>query len=318
MDNLQLYISNSSNVYRNIAIECCLHKYYSFCPTLYLWSNDNTVVIGKHQLANLECNIAELFNNQGLLARRLSGGGAVYHDKHNLCFSFICNKNIFNISQNYDIIIKALRLFGIESSLSGRNDLESSGRKFSGNAFYTKDGAIVHHGTLLIDTDIALMQKLLLVNKRKLVGHGVDSVISRVVNLKELNSSITKLDLINAIISISQVDKAKQIEFNQEQNDYITQQIEFLSSSQWLYGFDNYVSQAEGSFSWGNAKVFYTVEKGKIANIKITTDSLFVEQISEAEQFLVGVNPLTYQVDGSLFEQNKLTIINDVINLINK
>ena len=104
--------------------------------TLFLWQNEKTVFIGRNQDAYSECDTEKLESDGGYLARRITGGGAVYHDRGNLNVSFICHKDIYDSAAQADIILKALERLGIEAERNGRNDLLVRGRKFSGHAFY--------------------------------------------------------------------------------------------------------------------------------------------------------------------------------------
>lgn len=159
---------------------------------LYLWQNQKTVVIGKNQNCWKECKVEELQKDGGTLVRRSSGGGAVFHDLGNLNFTFLVRKNNYDLNKQLDVILKSVQKFGIDAKRSGRNDITVDDRKFSGNAFYTSGDCCYHHGTILLDVDMKNLSKYLTVSTEKLQSKGVSSVKSRVVNLKELNSEITK------------------------------------------------------------------------------------------------------------------------------
>lgn len=307
---LKLFISNSFDVYRNIAIECALAK---TCPEntqiLYLWSNENAVVIGKHQLAGAECDYKRLYEDKGKLARRLSGGGAVYHDIHNLCFSFISRSDIYDQKTDYNIIAEGINSFGLVCAVSGRNDIEIDGKKFSGNAFYTQEGIKVHHGTLLVNTDISLMEKYLRGNAEKLKGHGVSSMPSRVVNLASLCPFITKEALCKSIIQAAEkaYGKGEEIDISSLYGLIENYKI-LLSSNRWLFGFGKYQNCQSKRFSWGDCQVHYSVEKGVICKLSIITDCLDGEKIDDITDLLVGESlPLAKSDDG---------IYNDIISLI--
>src|SRR6056297_3015303 len=162
---------------------------------LYLWQNDNTGVIGRNQNAWKECRSELLAEEGGKLARRLSGGGAVYHDLGNLNFTFIMDKDNYNLKKQLKVILEAVRDQGIEAEFSGRNDLVVKSKKFSGNAFYVGSEAAYHHGTILVDTDFQKLVKYLQVSREKIESKGVDSVRSRVINLKELKNELTIKDI---------------------------------------------------------------------------------------------------------------------------
>ena len=158
IDRLQVYESEGFDPYRNLAIEQhLLETVLGGCCLLYLWRNERTVVIGRNQNAWAECRTTLLSEEGGRLARRLSGGGAVYHDLGNLNFTFLMRTEDYDLDRQLNVIQTACRLGGIETERSGRNDLLADGRKFSGNAFYRHEGRSYHHGTLLVDTDMNRM-----------------------------------------------------------------------------------------------------------------------------------------------------------------
>ena len=152
---------------------------------LYLWANDKTVFIGKNQNLYTECRLAELLQDGGFPARRFTGGGAVYHDKGNLNFTFIAMRGDYDIPNQFSIMTGAMRSLGFNAELNGRNDVLIEGKKFSGNAFYKSEGACLHHGTVLISANYDAIAKYLNVSRVKLNAKGVKSVVSRVTNLSE-------------------------------------------------------------------------------------------------------------------------------------
>ncbi len=184
--------SNVRDVYYNLALEYTMAENN---PTgsaiLFLWQNANTVVIGKHQNPYRECNLIAIKADNIMLARRPSGGGAVFHDKANLNFSFIYAKGEYNLSRNYKIIIDALSTLGIDAYTSGRNDILFQDKKFSGNAFYTVGNARVHHGTIMVGVNMDSLAKYLSASNLKLASKGVASVSSRVINLASVQPSLT-------------------------------------------------------------------------------------------------------------------------------
>lgn len=291
MSNLYFYVSDSLNPYLNISKECFFVEQPLNGVVLYLWSNERTVVIGKHQNAARECDVRSLLADGGTLARRYSGGGAVFHDAHNLNFTFVAQSEFYNQNKHFDVIVNALKAYGLNAVVSGRNDMETDGKKFSGNAFYSKNGIKLHHGTILIDTDKMLMQKYLTVSKEKLVAHGVESVKARVVNLKELKPDIKKEDLIVKLReSFEKTYNTNAVDIKEKDFDasYIKNKQKFLASNEWLYGFETYENSVEQKFGWGKVEVNYKVEKDVLTGVNIFTDSLDVDKIEEIKTYLIG------------------------------
>ena len=147
-----VYKRQEQYLLENVQQETCI---------LYLWQNRRTVVIGRNQNALRECRTTQLEADGGFLARRLSGGGAVFHDLGNLNFTFLVNKEDYDLQRQLSVIVEACRAMGIPAECSGRNDVLSEGRKFSGNAFYEHRGKSYHHGTLLVDVDMENMLSLI-------------------------------------------------------------------------------------------------------------------------------------------------------------
>lgn len=175
------------------AFNLALEEYvFEFLPRdrsyFMLWQNDNAVIVGRYQNTLAEVNESFARANDIRIVRRLSGGGAVYHDKGNLNYTFITDTtptaaidfNLFCYP-----IIQALNKLGIQAVLSGRNDMTVDGKKFSGNAQYTRNGRVMHHGTIMFDSNLDIMEQALSVDPLKIHAKGVRSVRSRVTNLRE-------------------------------------------------------------------------------------------------------------------------------------
>lgn len=167
--------------------------------TLFLWRNSPTVVIGRHQNAWSECKVDEMEAAGIKLARRHSGGGAVFQDLGNTNFTFLSPANDFDKARNTGIIVRALAELGVSAQPSGRNDITVGARKVSGAAFKQSGDRSFHHGTLLINVDMGALQRYLNPHKAKLQSKGVKSVAARVVNLADINPSITHDSAVHAI-----------------------------------------------------------------------------------------------------------------------
>ena len=153
---------------------------------LMLWQNDNAIIIGKHQNTAAEINEAYVREHGIKVVRRLSGGGAVYHDLGNLNFTLIADDQggAIDFRLFCQPVIRALEKAGVHAELNGRNDMTINGQKFSGNAQYRKNGRVMHHGTILFDSDPSVLANALQVDAEKVRAKGVKSVRSRVTNVR--------------------------------------------------------------------------------------------------------------------------------------
>lgn len=179
--------SDSIDARYNLALEQyvfdSLDRAYGY---FILWQNANTVVVGRHQNTIAEIDREYCERNDVTVVRRLSGGGAVYHDLGNVNFTFIADSDNkkFDFAMFCAPVKAALASFGVGVEISGRNDMSIDQKKFSGNAQYQKEGRVMHHGTILYDSDLSVVSKALCVPKEKLKSKGVVSVRSRVTNIK--------------------------------------------------------------------------------------------------------------------------------------
>ena len=168
--------------------------------TLFLWRNSETVVIGRSQNPWVECKIDKMEADDVFLARRQSGGGAVFHDLGNTNFTFLSPKADYDQAANFTIIINALKKLGIDAELSGRNDMQVGDKKISGSAFKHAADRSFHHGTLLVNANMQKLGDYLNPHPLKLKAKGIKSVRARVANLVEFNASINHETLSAAII----------------------------------------------------------------------------------------------------------------------
>ena len=153
---------------------------------LMLWQNDNAIIIGKHQNTAAEINEAFVREHGIRVVRRLSGGGAVYHDLGNLNYTLISDAEGAELDLGVFCrpVIRALQKLGVDARLNGRNDMTIDGQKFSGNAQYRKEGRVMHHGTILFDSEMSVLAGALQVDEEKIRAKGVKSVRSRVTNVR--------------------------------------------------------------------------------------------------------------------------------------
>lgn len=276
---LSVFISSCTDPYENLAREEFLtfHAEPGEC-ILYLWQNAHTVVIGRNQNCWKECRVAELEESGGRLARRLSGGGAVYHDMGNLNFTFCMKKEEADVSKQASVIRRAAASFGLDARLTGRNDVTIDGRKFSGNAFFDSKGCYYHHGTLLLYTDTSLMTKYLRPSAAKLASKGVDSVRSRVVNLQELCPQITVEAMKEAMTEAFSAEYGHPVgAFDGKRFDEaeIRRLAARFGSWEWKYGRRiPFTHQSGRRFAWGEAELSLKVNGGVIEEAVFATDSM--------------------------------------------
>ena len=293
-------LSTQSNPYLNIAVEQYLLSQPSDGDiTLYLWANRRTVVIGQFQNPYAECDVDLLEADGGFLMRRRTGGGAVFHDLGNLNFSFIVPYELYDQTRQFTVLQHAVADYGLETELSGRNDVLCRGRKFSGNAFSKGRNQRLHHGTILIRTDVEAVQKYLKVKPAKLHRHGVDSHKSRIVNLSELNPDITAESIVPHLLhAFEQEYGAPAVSLNFEALAALpeVQQIAAsFASPDWKYGrWQQFEAQQSAQFPWGGVEISLVVDEASstISSVKIASDCLFPDVIELAQHLLTGASTL--------------------------
>lgn len=312
---LQIIIGNQYNPYINLAVESnLLDNFLPNTVSLFLWKNKQTVVIGTNQNPYSECDIESLLNEGGFLARRRTGGGAVYHDLGNLNFSFIADKDIYDVKKQMQVIQKALLDFNLETEVSGRNDITYQGRKFSGNAFAKTKHQGLHHGTILIKTDGERLQRYLKVKPAKLHKHGVKSVASRVINLSEV-ADITSENIIPHLIRAFEdvyQNTATVINFDDLCNNDAIELSQHIGSVEYLFGkWKEFHTKKSATFDWGSIDLDLDIDedKGIIRDINIASDSLEPVSINAAIELLRGAS-----LKEAPSSDNK--IITDIISLI--
>lgn len=293
IDRLVWIGTENTYPYRNLAMEeyMTTHVPEGTC-ILFLWQNRHTVVIGKNQNCWRECRVNCLEEEGGYLVRRLSGGGAVFHDLGNLNFTFIVRKKDYDVDRQLQVILEAVRLLGIQAQKTGRNDITVNGRKFSGNAFYRSGDYCYHHGTLLIRADKETMSRYLNVSKEKLASKGVASVKSRVANLCEFCPDLTveqmKAALVEAFSHVygRTAVKMEETELPEETIRTLTKRFE---SWQWKYGRKiPFEYEMERRFSWGGIQMQFHVNEGRIQEAAVFSDAMDQEMIGELEERLRG------------------------------
>lgn len=323
LKNLRIFETDCTDPYRNLATEKYLleHVQPGEC-ILYLWQNKNTVVIGRNQNPWTECRTSLLAQEGGLLARRLSGGGAVYHDLGNLNFTFLTDDEHYDLPRQLSVIQAACQSLGIIAVPSGRNDLLVEDRKFSGNAFYHSQGRAYHHGTILINADMDKLSRYLSPPKAKLEAKGVSSVRSRVTNLIEFAPGLTCGLMQRAMkTAFSEIYSlpTKPFLLTQEAENVIAADAQRNGSWQWLFGTKLPFSfQCEAHFPWGHIHLQLSAEGGYVHCAKVYSDAMDWSLPALVEQALTGCKFGTDAMCSALFRAESIpsAVREDLCNML--
>ncbi|WP_147533134.1 lipoate--protein ligase [Bacillus marasmi] len=282
----------------NLAIEEYALKKLNINETyLLFYINEPSIIIGKNQNTIEEINTDYVEKNGIHVVRRLSGGGAVYHDLGNLNFSFITKddgESFHNFQKFTQPVINALKKLGVNAELSGRNDIVAEGRKISGNAQFSTKGRMFSHGTLLFDSEIDSVVSALKVKKDKIESKGIKSIRSRVANISEfLSESITIEDFRHLLLESIFEGETDIPEYVLTESDW--KEINQLSKERyqnwdWNYGKSpKFNLQHSHRFPVGQIDVRLEVNKGEIGLCKIYGDFFGIGDVQDIEERLVGI-----------------------------
>lgn len=284
---LKVFLSDSYNPYLNLATEeWIFHNLDPSMQVLFLWRNEETVVIGRNQNPWSECNLTKMKEDHVHLARRTTGGGAVFHDLGNTNFTFLSPKNSYRRENNIEIILSALKKFSIEGYASGRNDLlisfDDGPRKFSGSAYREKNDRAFHHGTLLLHADLNRLGMYLTPNPKKLQAKGKESVRARVANLNEISKDLKHQQIVESMIQAFEnfYGATAEVEMLSMESlkkiDELNGQFQRLSSFEWLYGQTlEFTHQMDQYLTLGFFDFHFQVEDAVIKDLKVYTDCLY-------------------------------------------
>ncbi len=286
---MKLYRNDHTDPYFNIAAE----QYLMDTETedvFMLWRNDRAVIIGRNQNAYAEINHAFVKEHDIPVVRRLTGGGAVFHDPGNLCFTFIVSREScpeMDFSRFCHPILEALRALGVPAELSGRNDMVVEGRKFSGNAECVYGDKVLHHGTILFSADLSRLTGALNVDEDKVRSKGIKSVRSRVCNLSEYLPDLSVTDL---KACLEKAVDAEPTTFLREQLDGIHVLVkEKYATWEWNYGRSReYQTTVKHRFPFGGVELSYTADRGILTAVRLEGDFFTTGDVSAWENALVG------------------------------
>ncbi|WP_061569197.1 lipoate--protein ligase [Caldibacillus debilis] len=282
----------------NLAIEEYALKHLDIDETyLLFYINRPSIIIGRNQNTIEEINTDYVEKNEIIVVRRLSGGGAVYHDLGNLNFSFITKDDgdsFHNFRKFTEPVIRALNKLGVKAELQGRNDIVVDGRKVSGNAQFSTGGRMFSHGTLLLNTELENVAKALKVKKEKIESKGIKSVRSRVANISEFLPEPMTIEEFRSFLLKNIFEGEEKIpEYVLTEKDW--EKIDEISRNryqkwEWNYGKSpKFNIQHSKRFPIGSIDVRLEVDKGIIQNCKIYGDFFGVGDVADIEKRLTGV-----------------------------
>ena len=263
-----------------------------------LWQNNNAVIVGKHQNTIEEINQEYVKANGIRVVRRLSGGGAVYHDMGNLNFTFIVDDNgrePFDFKTFTRPLVGALQSLGVDAEFNSRNDIAIEGKKFSGNAQYARSGRILHHGTILFNSELSAIQRALKVKKDKIESKGVKSIKNRVTNIADyLDESYSLEDFKKLLLAFMFKDeKLQKMELSGEDFAAIEKiKNEKYGTWDWNYGKSPlYNLRKDRKCDFGLITILLQVEKAVIKDIHFYGDYFGNGDMHELEALLTGIKP---------------------------
>lgn len=290
---MRYIISENTDAYFNLASEEYLLKHTDE-EIFYLWRNDNAIIVGKNQNTLSEINVDYVKEKNIKVVRRLTGGGAVYHDLGNLNYTFIENKKKnFNDFRGFcEPITTALNEMGVEAEFSGRNDMTIEGKKFSGTAQCKYKDRVMHHGTLLFSSVKADISGALKPREIKFSGKSVKSVSSRITNISDhLEGDMDVIEFRNRVMKSVAGGMDQVTTFSdQEVSEIIRLRDEKYAKWEWNYGHSpKFEMTREGRFPGGTLEVTIEVKKGVIEKIRIYGDFFGTRDVSTLESALTGV-----------------------------
>lgn len=288
--------SDSTNPYYNLALEEYVFNALPKDESCFmLWQNENTIVIGKYQNTMEEINQHFVDANQISVVRRLSGGGAVYHDRGNLNFTFIVDQEQapeLNFKVFAEPVVRALERLGIEAHFNGRNDLTIHGKKFSGNSQYVRQGRILHHGCIMVESNLTQVADALRVKEAKFTSKNAKSVRSRVTTINEnapayISMEIFRQTLKEEIFGSGFIEPYELTELDQKAIRKL--QKEKYETWEWNYGrASQYAMVREEKFPAGLVTVHLAAKDGRIEAIKFYGDFFGNAEIEDLEKALTG------------------------------
>lgn len=290
-----IYLETGSTAPRyNLAFEEYILTHRREGDYLILWQNASSVIVGRNQITAQEVNSDFAAKNGIRVVRRITGGGAVYHDLGNLNYSFLCDADDMaqrTASRFTQPVVAALQGLGLDAEASGRNDILVSGCKVSGTAEHILRGRVLHHGTLLFDSDAQTIAQVLTPDPLKLQSKGIRSVKSRVGNIRSfLPQDMTLPEFWNYLKTALAGSGFVAGSVTEEEKQQIRKlQAEKYDTWQWNYGSaPNFQLCCKDRWDGGILEVRLRVDRGKIQDIRIFGDFMALSSCEKLEQALLG------------------------------
>ena len=279
--------SRQTYPYKNLAVEehLLLNCEKNQC-ILYLWQNRNTIVIGRNQNAWKECLVSKLEADDGFIVRRLSGGGAVYHDLGNINYTLIHDKEGFIDYDDFlTPVIDALNRLGVKAHKDKTCDIAIGGKKISGSAQKVSSGRVLHHGTLLFESDLSVLDEITTRNKNEsFISKAAESAICKVTNIKE--AANTKLDIEGFMSAFSfeiSGKSARCMELSEKELEEVLKlSKEKYKSWDWTWAkTPSFVFEKEGIFEGMPISISYSTKKGIVSDFKLSCELIDEKKAGE-------------------------------------
>ena len=273
-----------------------------------LWQNDNAIIIGKHQNTLAEINQSFVETRGIRVVRRLSGGGAVYHDMGNLNFTFITDAGdteALDFRLFCQPVVQALARLGVTAEVNGRNDMTIDGKKFSGNSQYIREGRVMHHGTILFDSDLSVVSQALQVDPAKIQAKGIQSVRSRVTNVRPHLPEDAPLPQFRQLLlqEIARENGGVEYLFTAEDLAAI-EELKRRRYDQWTWNYGESpactLMKKQRFEGCGTVEVYINVDKGLICDVSFRGDFFSVREPEELAQQLIGLRPQRQSYEAAL------------------
>ncbi len=290
---MHVYRSSETDIFAHLAFEeYLLNNLLPEQRILYIWKSHDAIVIGKNQNPWKECLVSDAQKHSIAIARRLSGGGTVFHDEGNLNFTFISSQDHYDFDVQIQIIQTALLHLGIKSEIQENNIVTANGKKCSGNAFCHRKQRSLHHGTLLINSNLVKINHYLQPSISSIKTHAIASNPYPIVNLTELDSSLTFDGIAEQIITeFCKLESSPEIyNIGKEwiERECLDKLLAKYRSEDWTFNeTPRFEINLERNFSWGLFSINLQINKGRIEIIKICSDNLDMYLKKEIEKALI-------------------------------